>query len=69
MQLGFITILSSLGSLDFWFQTGESEMDNYFDQNMHTDEILKVVFKHAGSRKIIFSYVGQMSPSRLETNT
>lgn len=30
-------------------------MDNYFDQNMHTDEILKVVFKHAGSRKIIFS--------------
>ncbi|PVD33152.1 hypothetical protein C0Q70_08601 [Pomacea canaliculata] len=37
------------------FETGESEMDNYFDQNMHTDEILKVVFKHAGSRKIIFS--------------
>uniref|UniRef100_A0A0B6ZSX6 GP-PDE domain-containing protein n=1 Tax=Arion vulgaris TaxID=1028688 RepID=A0A0B6ZSX6_9EUPU len=31
------------------------EMDNYFDVNDNIDQILKVVFANAGSRKIVFS--------------
>ncbi|CAG5135872.1 unnamed protein product, partial [Candidula unifasciata] len=31
------------------------EMENYFDINENLDHILKVVFAHAGSRKIVFS--------------
>lgn len=36
-------------------ETGESEMDNYFDLNPYIDQILNVVLQHAGDRKIIFS--------------
>ncbi|CAL1527382.1 unnamed protein product [Lymnaea stagnalis] len=32
-----------------------SEMENYFDVNENMDHILKVVFAHAGARKIVFS--------------
>ncbi|BFZ20393.1 hypothetical protein BsWGS_23432 [Bradybaena similaris] len=31
------------------------EMENYFDVNENLDHILKVVFAHAGSRKIVFT--------------
>nr|KAG5706623.1 hypothetical protein BaRGS_005693 [Batillaria attramentaria] len=37
------------------FETGESEMENYFDLNPYIDQILNVVLKNAGDRKIIFS--------------
>ena len=36
-------------------QTGENEMDNYFDLNPYIDRILDVVLKYGGDRKVIFS--------------
>ena len=38
-----------------YFQTGENEMDNYFDLNPYIDHILDVVLKYGGDRKVIFS--------------
>ena len=36
-------------------QTGESEMNNYFDLNPYLDRILDVLLKYGGDRKVIFS--------------
>lgn len=39
----------------FSFQDGTHECDNYFERNQYVDQVLTDVFRHAGTRRIVFS--------------